>query len=62
MRCIKTQKGEKPIDEIAEDLGKSISLIRKWKSKDKWDENITGNITTGKKVITKVENPKTKKN
>jgi phage terminase small subunit len=57
----KDSKGEKPIEEIAEDLGKSISLIRKWKSKDKWDENITGNITTGKKVITKVENPKTKK-
>jgi len=57
----KDSKGEKPIEEIAEELGKSISLIRKWKSKDKWDENITGNITTGKKVITKVENPKTKK-
>ncbi|PEB19717.1 terminase [Bacillus toyonensis] len=57
----KDSKGEKPIEEIAEELGKSISLVRKWKSKDKWDENITGNITTGKKVITKVENPKTKK-
>ncbi|MGE6850766.1 terminase small subunit [Bacillus tropicus] len=57
----KDSKGEKPIEEIAEELGKSISLIRKWKSKDKWDENISGNITTGKKVITKVENPKTKK-
>ncbi|PFJ12088.1 terminase [Bacillus cereus] len=57
----KDSKGEKPIEEIADELGKSISLIRKWKSKDKWDENITGNITTGKKVITKVENPKTKK-
>ncbi|HDR7640746.1 TPA: terminase small subunit [Bacillus wiedmannii] len=57
----KDSKGEIPIEEIAEELGKSISLVRKWKSKDKWDENITGNITTGKKVITKVENPKTKK-
>ncbi|PFK54920.1 terminase [Bacillus thuringiensis] len=57
----KDSKGEKPIEEIADELGKSVSLIRKWKSKDKWDENITGNITTGKKVITKVENPKTKK-
>ncbi|KAA1803570.1 hypothetical protein FXB61_005684 [Bacillus cereus] len=57
----KDSKGEKPIEEIADELGKSISLVRKWKSKDKWDENITGNITTGKKVITKVENPKTKK-
>ncbi|WP_245916807.1 terminase small subunit [Bacillus fungorum] len=57
----KDSKGEKPIEQIAEELGKSISLVRKWKSKDKWDDNITGNITTGKKVITKVENPKTKK-
>ncbi|EEM68497.1 Phage terminase small subunit [Bacillus thuringiensis serovar andalousiensis BGSC 4AW1] len=57
----KDSKGEKPIEEIADELGKSVSLIRKWKSKDKWDENITGNITVGKKVITKVENPKTKK-
>ncbi|PHC86047.1 terminase [Bacillus wiedmannii] len=57
----KDSKGEVPIEDIAADLGKSVSLIRKWKSKDKWDENITGNITTGKKVITKVENPKTKK-
>ncbi|WCS66547.1 small terminase subunit [Bacillus phage 0105phi7-2] len=57
----KDSKGEIPIEDIAAELGKSISLVRKWKSKDKWDENITGNITVGKKVITKVENPKTKK-
>ncbi|MDO8159640.1 terminase [Bacillus toyonensis] len=57
----KNSKGEIPIEDIAADLGKSVSLIRKWKTIDKWDENITGNITTGKKVITKVENPKTKK-
>lgn len=57
----KYSKGEILIEDIATELGKSVSLIRKWKSKDKWDENITGNITTGKKVITKVENPKTKK-
>ncbi|HFK1476715.1 TPA: terminase small subunit [Bacillus paranthracis] len=57
----KNSKGEIPIEDIAADLGKSVSLIRKWKTIDKWDENITGNITVGKKVITKVENPKTKK-
>lgn len=57
----KNSKGEIPIEDIAANLGKSISLIRKWKTIDKWDENITGNITVGKKVITKVENPKTKK-
>ncbi|PGR79529.1 terminase, partial [Bacillus thuringiensis] len=33
----KDSKGEKPIEEIADELGKSVSLIRKWKSKDKWD-------------------------
>ncbi|MGG1339647.1 terminase small subunit [Bacillus toyonensis] len=52
---------EIPIEDIAANLEKSVSLIRKWKTIDKWDENITGNITVGKKVITKVENPKTKK-
>ncbi|MBE7128100.1 terminase small subunit [Bacillus mycoides] len=57
----KNSKGEIPIEDIAANLGKSVSLIRKWKTIDKWDENITGNITVGKKVITKVENPKTKK-
>ncbi|MEG7924874.1 terminase small subunit [Bacillus cereus] len=56
----KNSKGEIPIEDIADDLGKSVSLIRKWKTLDKWDENITGNITVGKKVITNVKNPKTK--
>ncbi|MDA2452014.1 terminase small subunit [Bacillus cereus] len=56
----KNSKGEIPIEDIAGDLGKSVSLIRKWKTLDKWDENITGNITVGKKVITNVKNPKTK--
>lgn len=56
----KNSKGEIPIEDIADDLGKSVSLIRKWKTIDKWDENITGNITVGKKVITNVKNPKTK--
>ncbi len=56
----KNSKGEIPIEDIADDLGKSVSLIRKWKTLDKWDENITGNITVGKKVITNVKKPKTK--
>ena len=35
----KESKGEKPLVEIAEELGiKNPSQIRKWKSQDKWDE------------------------
>ncbi|ACH42305.1 terminase small subunit [Bacillus phage IEBH] len=57
----KASKGEKPLVEIAEELGiKNPSQIRKWKSQDKWDEKINGNVTIAKRSVTNVKNPKTK--
>ncbi|EJS62030.1 hypothetical protein ICU_05198 [Bacillus cereus BAG2X1-1] len=57
----KSSKGEKPLVEIAEELGiKNPSQIRKWKSQDKWDEKINGNVTIAKRSVTNVKNPKTK--
>ncbi|NKW95831.1 terminase small subunit [Bacillus toyonensis] len=57
----KLSKGEKPLVEIAEELGiKNPSQIRKWKSQDKWDEKINGNVTIAKRSVTNVKNPKTK--
>ncbi|PER25425.1 terminase small subunit [Bacillus cereus] len=57
----KASKGEKPLVEIAEELGiKNPSQIRKWKSQDKWDEQMNGNVTIAKRSVTNVKNPKTK--
>ena len=57
----KESKGEKPLVEIAEELGiKNPSQIRKWKSQDKWDEKINGNVTIAKRSVTNIKNPKTK--
>lgn len=47
------------LKEIAEHLNKSVSLIRKWKSTDEWERNITksnitdikSNVTNKKKLI-----------
>lgn len=49
----KVSKGEKPLVEIAEELNLKPSQIRKWKSQDKWDEQMNG-------IVTNVKNPKTK--
>ncbi|HDR7669575.1 TPA: terminase small subunit [Bacillus wiedmannii] len=57
----KASKGGKPLVEIAEELGiRNPSQIRKWKSQDKWDEKINGNVTIAKRSVTNVKNPKTK--
>lgn len=57
----KVSKGGKPLVEIAEELGiRNPSQIRKWKSQDKWDEKINGNVTIAKRSVTNVKNPKTK--
>ncbi len=45
----KKSNGKKTIEEIARELGKSVSLVRKWKSLDKWDNHFNGNITIEKK-------------
>ncbi|NQE01846.1 phage terminase small subunit [Enterococcus gallinarum] len=44
--------GEKLLKEIAEDLGVSDSQIRKWKSQDKWAEELKGNVTNAKSNVT----------
>ncbi len=38
--------GEKLLKDIAEELGISDSQIRKWKSQDKWAEELKGNVTS----------------
>jgi phage terminase small subunit len=44
--------GKKLLKEIAEELGVSDSQIRKWKSLDKWAEELKGNVTNGKSNVT----------
>ncbi|HFJ9331867.1 TPA: terminase small subunit [Bacillus paranthracis] len=57
----KISKGEKSLVEIAKELDiKNPSQIRKWKSQDKWDEQMNGNVTIAKRSVTNVKNPKTK--
>ena len=56
----KASKGEKPLIDIATELNLKPSQIRKWKSQDKWDEQMNGNVTIAKRSVTNVKNPKTK--
>ncbi|MED1012141.1 terminase small subunit [Bacillus mycoides] len=56
----KASKGEKPLIDIAAELKLKPSQIRKWKSQDKWDEQMNGNVTIAKRSVTNVKNPKTK--
>ncbi|MFD2389577.1 phage terminase small subunit [Enterococcus gallinarum] len=44
--------GEKLLKDIAEELGVSDSQIRKWKSQDKWAEELKGNVTNAKSNVT----------
>ena len=44
--------GKKLLKEIAEELGVSDSQIRKWKSQDKWAEELKGNVTNAKSNVT----------
>ena len=45
-------KGKKILKDIAQELGVSDSQIRKWKSLDKWADNLKGNVTNGKSNVT----------
>ncbi|MFB6729017.1 terminase small subunit [Bacillus mobilis] len=56
----KASKGEKLLIDIAAELNLKPSQIRKWKSQDKWDEQMNGNVTIAKRSVTNVKNPKTK--
>ncbi|WP_461198538.1 phage terminase small subunit [Enterococcus sp. N249-2] len=44
--------GQKLLKEIAKELGVSDSQIRKWKSQDKWAEELKGNVTNAKSNVT----------
>lgn len=44
--------GEKLLKDIADELGVSDSQIRKWKSQDKWDVELKGNVTIAKSNVT----------
>ncbi|MEW4131790.1 terminase small subunit [Bacillus thuringiensis] len=56
----KASKDEKPLVDIAAELNLKPSQIRNWKSQDKWDEKMNGNVTIAKRSVTNVKNPKTK--
>ncbi|MEK4689419.1 phage terminase small subunit [Bacillus sp. FSL W8-1202] len=44
-RLWKESGGTRLLKEIAEELGCSPSLIRKWKNQDHWEEKLNGNVT-----------------
>lgn len=45
-------KGSKKLKDIAEELGCSASQIRKWKSQDKWEDELKGNAPNGNSNVT----------
>ena len=49
----KQHKGKKLLKDIAEELGVSDTQVRKWKSQDKWEQKIKGNVTIPKRNVTK---------
>ncbi|QAS52390.1 terminase small subunit [Halobacillus litoralis] len=48
----KASNGERKLKDIAEELDCSPSQIRKWKSQDKWNEKLNGNVTKSKGSVT----------
>lgn len=49
----KKSGGTKKLIDIADELGVSDSQIRKWKSQDKWEEIMKGNVTKVNSNVTK---------
>jgi phage terminase small subunit len=49
----KKSNGKKKLKDIAVELKASDSQIRKWKSQDKWDDKLKGNVTNSKRSVTK---------
>lgn len=45
-------KGDKSLKELASELGVSDSQLRKWKSVDKWNDELKSNVTNAKGNIT----------
>lgn len=48
----KQSNGEKKLKDIAAELGVVDTQIRKWKSQDKWNEKLNGNVTKSKRNVT----------
>lgn len=56
-------KGSKPLKDIATEFGVSDSQIRKWKSIDKWSDDLISNVTIKKSNVTNKKGaPKGNKN
>lgn len=53
-------KGEKPLVEIAEKIGRPPGTVRGWKSKDKWDDHIDGTLQGETERSSKKERPEPK--
>lgn len=51
----KESGGTKLLVDIAAELGVSDSQIRKWKSQDKWDKQMNGNVTIPISNVTNIE-------
>ncbi|WP_164670953.1 terminase small subunit [Virgibacillus doumboii] len=49
----KESKGKRKLKDIAAELEISDSQIRKWKSQDKWNDKLKGNVTNSKRSVTK---------
>lgn len=45
--------GKKLLKDIATELSVNDTQVRKWKSQDKWDEELKGNVTIPKRNVTK---------
>lgn len=46
-------KGKMLLKDIAAQLDVKDTQVRKWKSQDKWDEELKGNVTNRKRNVTK---------
>ena len=46
-------KGEMLLKDIASQLNVNDTQVRKWKSQDKWEEELKGNVTNRKSNVTK---------
>lgn len=48
----KENEGNKLLKDIASELGVSDTQVRKWKSQDKWEQKMNGNVTNSKRNVT----------
>ena len=48
-----SSKGKMLLKDIAAQLDVKDTQVRKWKSQDKWDEELKGNVTNRKRNVTK---------